>query len=236
MQNLQVGLGAVLALDTSAFLARQPPPRQPETTRHDGITPSNTPPSIRHPTHRLLWDAPENRASGPPSTPAEPHDLRPRSWGFSRFRLRFSAVVVWATRGSSSCFVLIWRPGHPISLGHAPAIPHRNAPSRPRPHRGMAQRLGRVRLHAHRRPDGGRARGARWRAVARLAAAGHWLPRSGHRAPALGRGDGPARGRNPAQARRQAGRVDAAYVVPYRTIRWSVLEIRDARLNRRRWG
>src|SRR4051794_29255935 len=68
MQNLQVGLGAVLALDTSAFLARQPPPRQPETTRHDGITPSNTPPSIRHPTHRLLWDAPENRASGPPST------------------------------------------------------------------------------------------------------------------------------------------------------------------------
>jgi len=68
MQNLQVGLGAVLALDTSAFLARQPPPRQPETTRHDGITPSNTPLSIRHPTHRLLWDAPENRASGPPST------------------------------------------------------------------------------------------------------------------------------------------------------------------------
>ena len=72
MQNLQVGLGAVLALDTSAFLARQPPPRQPETTRHDGITPSNTPPSIRHPTHRLLWDAPENRASGPPSTAPEP--------------------------------------------------------------------------------------------------------------------------------------------------------------------
>ena len=71
MQNLQVGLGAVLALDTSAFLARQPPPRQPETTRHDGITPSNTPPSIRHPTHRLLWDAPENRASGPPSTAAD---------------------------------------------------------------------------------------------------------------------------------------------------------------------
>ena len=68
MRNRQVGLGAVLALDTSAFLARQPPPRQPETTRHDGITPSNTPPSIRHPTHRLLWDAPENRASGPPST------------------------------------------------------------------------------------------------------------------------------------------------------------------------
>src|SRR3954463_7679047 len=72
MQNLQVGLGAVLALDTSAFLARQPPPRQPETTRHDGITPSNTPPSIRHPTHRLLWDAPENRASGPPSTSSQP--------------------------------------------------------------------------------------------------------------------------------------------------------------------
>src|SRR3954454_11201080 len=72
MQNLQVGLGAVLALDTSAFLARQPPPRQPETTRHDGITPSNTPPSIRHPTHRLLWDAPENRASGPPSTITTP--------------------------------------------------------------------------------------------------------------------------------------------------------------------
>src|SRR3954451_20986705 len=86
MQNLQVGLGAVLALDTSAFLARQPPPRQPETTRHDGITPSNTPPSIRHPTHRLLWDAPENRASGPPSTrglrslrvAARPRLYRPR--------------------------------------------------------------------------------------------------------------------------------------------------------------
>src|SRR3954451_10356769 len=75
MQNLQVGLGAVLALDTSAFLARQPPPRQPETTRHDGITPSNTPPSIRHPTHRLLWDAPENRASGPPSTANGPSTL-----------------------------------------------------------------------------------------------------------------------------------------------------------------
>src|SRR3954453_23705660 len=74
MQNLQVGLGAVLALDTSAFLARQPPPRQPETTRHDGITPSNTPPSIRHPTHRLLWDAPENRASGPPSTAGKDRD------------------------------------------------------------------------------------------------------------------------------------------------------------------
>src|SRR4051795_12541528 len=69
MQNLQVGLGAVLALDTSEFLARQPPPRQPETTRHDGVTPSNTPPSIRHPTRRLPWDAPENRVSGPPSTP-----------------------------------------------------------------------------------------------------------------------------------------------------------------------
>src|SRR3954453_17044437 len=68
MQNLQVGLGAVLALDTSEFLARQPPPRQPETTRHDGVTPSNTPPSIRHPTRRLPWDAPENRVSGPPST------------------------------------------------------------------------------------------------------------------------------------------------------------------------
>src|SRR4051812_12972546 len=77
MQNLQVGLGAVLALDTSAFLARQPPPRQPETTRHDGITPSNTPPSIRHPTHRLLWDAPETRASGPPSTRTEPYPARP---------------------------------------------------------------------------------------------------------------------------------------------------------------
>src|SRR3954469_20274584 len=79
MQNLQVGLGAVLALDTSAFLARQPPPRQPETTRHDGITPSNTPPSIRHPTHRLLWDAPENRASGPPSTPVTLTELIARA-------------------------------------------------------------------------------------------------------------------------------------------------------------
>src|SRR4051794_35924750 len=87
MQNLQVGLGAVLALDTSAFLARQPPPRQPETTRHDGITPSNTPPSIRHPTHRLLWDAPENRASGPPSTP--PTSMRgPKPSSGSRVWLR----------------------------------------------------------------------------------------------------------------------------------------------------
>jgi hypothetical protein len=99
------------------------------------------------------------------------------------------------------------------SRGHAPAIAHWDAPSGPRPHTGLAQWLGRVRLHAHRRPDGGRARGSGWRAVARLAAAGHWLPRSGYGAPAFGRGDGHARCRDPAQARRQADGVDAAQIV-----------------------
>src|SRR6478672_10383222 len=77
------------------------------------------------------------------------------------------------------------------SEGYAPAITCRDAPFGPRNRRGMAQRLGRVRLHAHRRPDGGRARGARWRAVASLAAAGLWLPRPGHSTAAVGRGDGP---------------------------------------------
>src|SRR3954453_22537960 len=102
MQNLQVGLGAVLALDTSAFLARQPPPRQPETTRHDGITPSNTPPSIRHPTHRLLWDAPENRASGPPST-----GCRDRGYGVGRSggRSPVLARILGGACGVSSRFI-----------------------------------------------------------------------------------------------------------------------------------
>src|SRR4051794_34864773 len=100
MQNLQVGLGAVLALDTSAFLARQPPPRQPETTRHDGITPSNTPPSIRHPTHRLLWDAPENRASGPPST----RGGRPHQTGVLHFpRAPVGPGGAAGVAGSSAC-------------------------------------------------------------------------------------------------------------------------------------
>ena len=139
-----------------------------------------------------------------------------------------------AIRRSSSYFVLSRLPDRRILLDYAPAIVCRDASSSPQSRLGMAQRIGCVRLYPHGWPDGGRARGPRWRAVARVAAAGHRLPRSGHGTPALGRGDGPARCRDPARTGRQACRLDAAHVAPQRATRWSVLAVRDVRLNRRR--
>jgi hypothetical protein len=144
--------------------------------------------------------------------------------GFGCIKQSGDQVPALFSRGHQ--FVVSWS-------GYAPAIICRDARSSPRSLLGMAQRIGCVRLHAHGWPDGGRAGHPGWRAVACLAAARQWLPGSGHRTPAVGRGDGPARCRDPAQARSQAARVDAAQIASGRATCWSTLAVRNTRLNRK---
>ena len=112
-----------------------------------------------------------------------------------------------------------WRPGPYLPVGPCASAPPARMP-RPQPRSGPAARP--CFLHAYRRGrvvlDGRGASGC-GRAIA---------PRTGHRAPAVGRGDGPARCRNPPDGV-PGSHFDAPHIAP-QPHALAALEVRDARL------